>query len=168
MIIQDVKIHRSPNRVRTVNAYLEQGILHVQAPQNISEQELQNIISKFKKRITKRKLRKELNKNHNLKEIAEKLNKKYFAGRLEISSIAYTTNQDKKYGVCNVSNGSILISHRLAKMPEWVRDYIIVHEMAHLIEPNHSKRFHNIVSRYPLAERSKGFLMAMGFEEDTG
>ena len=168
MEIQNIRIHRSRRRVKTVSARLIEGILHVQAPEDIPEEKLQKIISKFKKDIKKRKIRKELNANTDLKEIAEKLNKKYFASRLCVSSIAYTANQNKKYGVCNVSTGSILISHRLAKMPEWVRDHVIIHEMAHLIEPNHSKRFHNIVSRYPLTERAKGFLMAMGFDEDAG
>jgi predicted metal-dependent hydrolase len=49
-------------------------------------------------------------------------------------------------------------------MPDWVRDYVLIHEMAHLIEPNHSKSFWDIVSRYELAERARGYLMAAGFE----
>lgn len=59
---------------------------------------------------------------------------------------------------------SIRISHCLIQMPEWVRDYVILHEMAHLIEPNHSKSFWNIVSHYSLSERAKGYLIAKGFE----
>ncbi len=37
---------------------------------------------------------------------------------------------------------------------------MIVHELAHLLEPNHGKRFKALVHRYPLAERAIGFLIA--------
>jgi len=37
---------------------------------------------------------------------------------------------------------------------------VIVHELAHLIEPNHGKRFKALVRKYPLAERAIGYLMA--------
>jgi hypothetical protein len=42
-----------------------------------------------------------------------------------------------------------------------------VHELAHLVEANHSPAFNALVARYPLAERARGFLMAISFG-DTG
>ena len=52
-------------------------------------------------------------------------------------------------------------------MPDWVRDYVIVHEMAHLVEPNHGKDFHKLVDKYKLTERARGYLIAAGFYERT-
>jgi hypothetical protein len=46
-------------------------------------------------------------------------------------------------------------------MPQWVEDYVIVHELAHLLEPNHGKHFKQLVRSYPMGERAIGFLMAM-------
>jgi predicted metal-dependent hydrolase len=164
--ICEVKIIRSPKRKRTVSARLENGDLWISAPVTISDQELNKIISKFKERLLKKKLKRELNEKQDLKDIAEKLNREYFDGRLEIKAIEYSTNQNSRFGCCNVRTGKILLSHRLAAMPVWVRDYVLVHELAHLIVPNHGKAFQHLISRYKLKERATGFLMAKGYQED--
>jgi predicted metal-dependent hydrolase len=43
-------------------------------------------------------------------------------------------------------------------MPEWVVDYVLLHELAHLLERGHTRTFWRLVDRYPKAERAKGFL----------
>lgn len=49
-------------------------------------------------------------------------------------------------------------------MPSWVQDYIIIHELTHLMYPDHSKKFWETVNRYKYAERAKGYLIALGVE----
>jgi len=71
-----------------------------------------------------------------------------------------------RYGSCTPVDGTIRISDWLANMPDWVLDYVIVHELVHLIEPSHNARFWALVARYPRAERARGFLIAKGMYED--
>ena len=163
----EVKIVRSKRRKRTISARLVNNMLLVQAPEQISSNRLDNIIADFKLKFEKKKIKDELDKKQDLKEIAARLNQKYFGNKLKVNSIEYVTGQNSKYGCCNYHSADIRLSHKVGLMPKWVRDYVIIHELAHLIEPNHSRAFWNIVNRYRFSERAKGYLIAVGREEQN-
>ena len=74
------------------------------------------------------------------------------------SSVSWVGNQQHRWGSCTPSTGAIRLSDRLRRLPGWVVDYVLVHELAHLIEPSHSARFWSLVARYPQAERARGYL----------
>ena len=156
----EIEVVKSKNRRKTISARLVNNIIRIQAPAAIPEEKLDEIIATFKRRFEKRTLKKEL-KKENLFEIAQRLNHKYFDGKIQFDSIEYTANQDRLFGSCNYRTKNLRISHRLARMPQWVRDYVIVHELAHILQPNHSKAFWKLVNRYELTERARGFLMAI-------
>ena len=74
--------------------------------------------------------------------------------------ITWSDRQEWRWGSCTPSRGTIRISRRLASMPDWVLDYVIVHELAHLEVPGHGADFEALVRRYPRAERARGYLIA--------
>lgn len=160
-----VEIIRSDRRRKSVSAELKNGVLLVRAPAAVSDAELAPIIDNLRSRLRKRTQRTPA-ADADLQQRAEELNRRYFNGRLHWQSIRYVTNQNKRFGSCTPSHGTIRISHRLATMPDWVLDYVIVHELAHLEEANHGRRFWQLVNAYPLTERARGYLMAVGMEED--
>jgi predicted metal-dependent hydrolase len=162
----EVKIIRSKRRKKTVEARLESGVLVVRAPATISDSELAPIIEKLKAKVEKRLRRHQRQSDKALEARARELNRRYFDGKLTWGSIRYVTNQNKRFGSCTPNYGTIRISHRVEPMPAWVRDYVIVHELAHLVEPNHSRAFWDLVNRYPKTERARGYLIAIGMEED--
>jgi predicted metal-dependent hydrolase len=161
-----IKIVRSAKRKKTVSAELKNGELIVRAPARMSQKELQPIIDKLQKRLRKRTVQTPKT-DADLETIAQQLNQTYFGGRLKWQSIRYVTNQNKRFGSCTPSLGTIRLSHRLATMPDWVLKYVIVHELAHLEEANHGPNFWTLVNNYPLTERARGYLMAIGLEEDA-
>ena len=158
----EIKVVRSGRRKRTVSARVINDTLLVRAPLAISAQHLEKIVDSFKSRFERKKIKEELDRREGLAQIAARLNEKYFGNQLKINSVEYVANQKSRLGCCNYRKANIRISHRIGAMPAWVRDYVLIHEMSHLIEPNHSKAFWDIVSRYRLAERARGFIMASG------
>ena len=165
----EVKVIRSKRRKKTISARLIDGeVLEIRAPQNISEKELQEAIEKLGGRLQRKRRLRADKADAALQRWAQELNHRYFDGKLQWHSIRYVTNQKRSSGSCSPRKGTIRISDRLRDYPAWVRDYVIVHELVHLIEPNHSKRFWDLVNRYPKTERARGFLIAMGVEQDEG
>ncbi len=162
MHINAIKILRSKKRRRTVSARVLRDILIVRAPESISEVRLEKIIAELKARIERKQLKDELNKGEYLAQRVKKFNAQYFENKLTINSIEYVTDQNSKFGCCNYRTGCIRISDRISAMPQWVRDYVIIHELAHLVAPDHGKVFWEIVNRYKLAERARGYLIAVG------
>ena len=88
--------------------------------------------------------------------------------RIHAKSLGVTYNEAKighgkyRWGSCT-PNDNIIFNWRLIKAPVFVIDYVIVHELAHLIEPNHTPRFWNIVSaQIPKLEKAKDWLKENG------
>lgn len=161
-----LRIVRSDRRRRTVTARLAEGgaVLEILAPAAATDAELAPIIEQLKGRLLRRQEKAEIADDSALARRAGELNRRYFGDRLRWREIRYVTNQQRRYGSCTPATGVIRISHRVAAMPAWVHDYVVVHELAHLLEANHGPKFWKLVNRYPRAERARGYLMALGLE----
>ncbi|GAA2057704.1 hypothetical protein GCM10009779_54630 [Polymorphospora rubra] len=92
---------------------------------------------------------------------AQRLITRYLSEHARIavpSSVRWVTNQNGRWGSCTPADRTIRISHRIQEMPEWVIDYVLLHELAHLVVPSHNARFWELVGRYPKTERARGYL----------
>lgn len=160
---ETVQVIRSARRKKTVSARVVDGVLQVRAPAHLSDAELAPIVDQLKSRLKARAIKAQLD-NELLERRARELNREYFDGQLTWNSIRWVTNQHKRAGSCTPSSRTIRISHHVAQMPAFVRDYVLMHELAHLIEANHGARFWKWVNRYPKTERARGYLMAVKLE----
>jgi predicted metal-dependent hydrolase len=160
-----VEVVRSPRRRKTITAERREGRVVVRLPAGLTRAEERTWVHTMVNRLEEREQAERLNARRNLERAAGRLNRDYFDGRLRWRSIRYVTNQRDRYGSCTPEDGTIRISHRVAEFPTWVREYVLLHEMAHLAIPAHSPRFWRLVDRYPMAERARGFLIAKGWED---
>lgn len=159
-----VEVRRSPRRRKTISAQIVGDALVISLPERLSKADEEEWVTKMAARMSERKKRDRLNSDDLLAGRARELAGRYFAG-VEVRDIAWIPTQQSRWGYCSPGDSSIRLSLALADYPAWVRDYVIVHELAHLIVPDHSDRFWKLVTRYPLTERARGFLIAKGMEE---
>jgi glycosidase len=80
--------------------------------------------------------------------------------------IRWADDMVTRWGSCTTTTGHIRISTRLAAFPDWVIDYVIVHELAHLEVAGHGPDFWRLAHRYPKAERAIGYLIAKAADGD--
>lgn len=149
-----VRVIRSARRRRTVHAQLVDGEIVVRVPARMSKADEARYVAELVERIEKREQRNELDIEARARDLAR---------RYELptpASVRFVDNQRSRWGSCTIDSREIRISSRLAQFPTWVLDYVIVHELAHLVVADHSPAFHALVDRYPKAERARGYLMA--------
>ena len=164
-----VRIITSERRKKTISGRLvDWQTLEIRAPANLADAELDRAVADLVGRMSRRRARqRDSRSDADLQARAERHNRAYFDGALSWRSIRFVSNQTQRFGSCTPANGTIRISDRLKGVPDFVLDYVIVHELAHLIESNHSPRFWSLVYRFDRTERARGYLMAMAMEEDA-
>jgi hypothetical protein len=156
----DVEVVRSTRRRRTVEARQVDGRLRISIPATMTSAEEARWVQLMTRRFERRAKAAPV-------DLAERA--RMLAGQCRLplpASIRWVDPQRARWGSCTVGTQAIRISTALAGFPRWVLDYVIVHELAHLVEANHSPAFWTLVARYPLTERARGFLIAKGVEAD--
>ncbi|BCJ54308.1 metal-dependent hydrolase [Actinoplanes sp. NBRC 14428] len=153
-------MRRSQRRRRTVSAYREGERVVVLIPDRFSRAEETEWVARMLARLAAREERIRPT-DHELLGRANKLIARYLAdhaAQVVPASVRWVTNQNGRWGSCTPDDGTIRISHRIQEMPDWVIDYVLFHELTHLVVPSHNAAFWELVSRYPKAERARGYL----------
>lgn len=158
----EVEVRRSARRRRTVQAYRRDGKLVVMMPATFSAAQEAEWVAKMRAKLTARTTAGQYGAEE-LLDHAHQLSQRYLSGRAAPTSVRWVTNMTTRWGSCTPADGTIRLSHRLRELPGWVIDYVLVHELAHLLVPGHNAAFHALVDRYPRAERAQGFLEGLSW-----
>ena len=151
---------------RTLGLEVRDGKVTVRVPDRLPEREAERFVAKHTEWIIKKlnedkerqKMKaacqipapQELTQNQieQMKLEFETKTKKYAAqmnvtyGRITIR------NQQTRWGSCTVQTGKIRLNLSLARKPEACLEYVLVHELCHLLEPSHNARFHGLMDKF--------------------
>lgn len=153
----DVEIRRSRRRRKTVSAHREGDRLVLLMPAGLSARLEERYVKELGEKVLAREQRRRPS-DSDLLERAARLSDRYLEGRAVPSSVRWVTNQSSRWGSCTTSDRTIRLSHRLRGMPDYVIDYVLLHELVHLLVPGHGPDFHALLDRYPRVERASGYL----------
>ncbi len=88
------------------------------------------------------------------------------------SSVRWVSNQRARWASCSPASREIRVSTRLRQCPEWVIDAVLVHELAHLHEADHSAAFYDLANRHPRQAESAvyldGYALGLGLAIEAG
>ena len=152
----DVEVRVSSRRKKTAGAHWEGDRIVVVVPSHLRGADLETMVDDLTRRL--RRSRPQMHASDEaLAARASQLGHTYLDG-VTPASIRWSSRQRKRWGSCTIATREIRISDRLRTVPTWVLDSVIVHELAHLVEPNHSPRFRALENRFPRVREAELFL----------
>jgi predicted metal-dependent hydrolase len=155
-----VEVRRSVRRRRTVSAYRDGERIVVLIPARFTRAEEAQWVAKMVARLdtgTRRRTRRAGTDAALLRRAAE-LSVKYLDGGAEPATVRWVGNMRTRWASCTPVDRTIRLSDKLRPMPAWVQDYVLLHELTHLVVPGHGADFWALVGRYPRTERARGYL----------
>ncbi|MGP8059936.1 MAG: YgjP-like metallopeptidase domain-containing protein [Acidimicrobiales bacterium] len=152
----EVIVRTSTRRRKTATAFWERGRIVVVVPAHVRRAERPELVDWLVARVLARRPRASASDEALAARAADLADR--YVDRVRPSSIRWVSNQAKRWGSCSAESGQIRLSHRLQTVPEWVLDATIVHELAHLVHPDHSPEFHRLADRFPRQREASIFL----------
>lgn len=151
----EIEVLRSTKRTKTVQARKLKDKIVISIPASMTQAEEKIWITTMTTRIQQR--------YPQAIDLTDRT--QYLCSRYSLplpSTIDWVDNQNTRWGSCSIESQRIRISSRIQQFPLWVLDYVIIHELTHLIVASHNSQFWQLVHRYAKTERSIGFLIAKG------
>ncbi|NUT53056.1 MAG: M48 family metallopeptidase [Saccharothrix sp.] len=156
-----VEVRRSSRRRRMVSAYREGDTVVVLLPARMTKGEekhwVAEMLSRLQRSETRRKSPARTSDEALMARCAE-LSARYLDALADPVSVRWVPPMRTRWASCTPTEGTIRVSERLRDVPPWVLDYVLVHELAHLLVPGHGKDFWEWVHRYPKTDRAMGYL----------
>ena len=143
----EVEVRASAKRKKTGTAHWSGSRIVVQIPARLKGKERARFVDELVERLLTQRPQNATG-DAGLEERARVLAELYLDG-VEASSVRWVANQRRRWASCSPATREIRVSSRLRQCPEWVIDAVLVHELAHLLEADHSPYFYELANRHP-------------------
>jgi predicted metal-dependent hydrolase len=148
-------------------AHQEDGTILLRVPKSLPRRRIPTLLEDIAAKLQHAEKTAARRTDADLQQRAERINQRCFDGKITWAAIRWVGNMTQRVGSCTnggSTDGHIRISERIKGWPEWVIDYVVAHELAHRVHPNHSPEFWAFLQEaYPLTDRARGFIEGMAF-----
>ena len=149
-----IEVRRSTRRKKTIEAYRNGEKVIVSIPARMSQREANQVVDEMVKKILHDE---SVPNKEQLFARAQLLNHKYLDGKAIPASVEWSSRMSRIWGACTIEDRTIRISDRLRDAPEYALDYLLLHELIHILVPGHGPEFKSLLNRYPELARAEGY-----------
>jgi predicted metal-dependent hydrolase len=150
-----VEVRRSSKRRKTIEAYRKGDTIIVAIPARMSKREEERVVAEMVSKLGKDDLRLT---STELMARALELNSLYLGNKATPITVEWSSRMERIWGSCTIEERAIRLSNRLDDAPRYALDYILLHELVHLIVAGHGPDFKALLAGYPQLERAEGYL----------
>ena len=153
----EIRVIRSSRRKKSIGAYREQGAIVISVPARLSNSKVSAVIPELVEKILTKEAKERLTDSQ-LHERSLYLLGKYLPEFVITPASVTWRSMNERWGSCTTVDRTIRISDRLNGAPEYVVDYLLVHELIHLMIPDHGDEFEGLLARFESSDRASAYL----------
>jgi len=153
----EIRVVRSSRRKRSISAYREQGAIVIQVPARLSNSKVSEVIPEMVEKILTREAREKISDSELFHRANELLHRYLPEFSIAPASVTWRS-MNERWGSCTTLDRTIRISDRLNGAPNYVIDYLLVHELIHLMIPDHGAEFEALLARFEESDKASAYL----------
>lgn len=151
-------------RVKNVNARLRGSTLSVSAPVEMTDEKLEPVIQGLARRLLRRAHAGRVNEEEDALALAQKVAERFPEPPPSVDRVVFVTTQRARWGSYSPRTKTVRLNAALRRMPRWVLEAVVTHELAHAVHPDHSPAFWRLLRGVcPDTDRAEAFLAGVSW-----
>jgi predicted metal-dependent hydrolase len=146
MVLRNLKLAIERKGVKNVNARLTGSTLSVSAPRGMPQEALDEAVLRLARRLLRRAHASRVNEAHDALKLANAVAKR-FPKEPAVQRVAFVTTQRKRWGSYSTKTKTVRLNAAVRRMPRWVLEAVVAHELAHTFHADHSRAFWDLLRR---------------------